>query len=218
MDQAVLVKSDRDIEARVLDALSRVRMPVTLLEWNYVPQLEEWQLILATPWHDSKGPRTTYQALVDALEKAGIYEQVPMRRVFVRSPNDPLVKALVQEAKDQTEGRVYILKHGDGYSLVFPAAIGIVAGGGPIARRSFSSLNATETVLGGRLTSYTKLNRGGLRGNQTKGGRLNISRRVDRPSSQEVWPSLALQSPIAVQRSGISIDQAVLILLWRRGH
>jgi hypothetical protein len=99
------VKSDRDIEARVSDALSRVRMPVTLLEWNYAPQLEEWQLILATPWYDSKGPRTTYQALVGALEKAGIYEQVPMRRVFVRSPNDPLVKALVQEAKDQKEGR-----------------------------------------------------------------------------------------------------------------
>ncbi len=49
MDQATLVKDDRIIEAQVLEALDRARVPVTLCEWNYVPQLEEWQLIIATP-------------------------------------------------------------------------------------------------------------------------------------------------------------------------
>ena len=71
MDQATLVKQDRLIEAQVLDALDRASIPVTLCEWNYVPQLEEWQLIIATPWYDSKRPRTAYRAVVDAFEKAG---------------------------------------------------------------------------------------------------------------------------------------------------
>jgi hypothetical protein len=41
MDQAVLVKSDRDIGAKVIEALSRVNIPVSLLNWAYVPELEE---------------------------------------------------------------------------------------------------------------------------------------------------------------------------------
>src|SRR5260370_16499726 len=99
MDQAVLVKSDRDIGARVMEVLSRAKIPVTFSEWNYVPELEEWQLIIATPWYDSKGPQATYRALVDALQEASIYEKVPMRRVFVRSSRDPLANTLPRDVK-----------------------------------------------------------------------------------------------------------------------
>jgi hypothetical protein len=124
MDQATLVKEDRLIEAQVLDALHRAGIPVTLCEWNYVPQLEEWQLIIATPWHDSKGPRTAYRAVADAFERAGIYQRVPMRRLFLKSPDDSLVKLLQQEARTQWDGFVHVLRHqGNGksqdYSLVF---------------------------------------------------------------------------------------------------
>ncbi len=124
MDQAALVKNDRAIEAQVLDALDRARLPVSLCEWNYVPQVEEWQLIIATPWLDSKGPRTAWRALTTALEKAGIYAQVPMRRVFLKSPTDPLVKTLQQESRDQWDGFIYIQQHpangrGSAYSCVF---------------------------------------------------------------------------------------------------
>jgi hypothetical protein len=135
MDQATLVRGDRIIEAQVLEALDRARVPVTLCEWNYVPQLQEWQLIIATPWHDSKGPRTTYRAVVDAFEKAGIYQHVPMRRVFLISPSDSLVKLLQQEARTQWDGFVHILRHhGNGkaqeYSLVFT----------PVTREDFASV------------------------------------------------------------------------------
>jgi hypothetical protein len=124
MDQSTLVKSDRIIEAQMLDALDRARVPVTLCEWNFIPQLEEWQLIIATPWHDSKGPRTAYREVIDVFEKAGIYQQVPMRRVFLKSPEDSLVKLLQQEAGSQWDGFVHILRHhangkGQEYSLVF---------------------------------------------------------------------------------------------------
>jgi hypothetical protein len=141
MDQATLVKSDRLIEAEVLEALDRARVPVTLCEWNYVPELHEWQLIIATPWHDSKGPRTTYGAVVDALEKAGIYQRVPMRRVFLKSPGDSLVKLLQQEARTQWDGFVHIFRHhGNGkaqeYSLVFT----------PITREDFAPVRRFSTL------------------------------------------------------------------------
>lgn len=141
MDQATLVRNDRIIEAQVLDALDRKPVPITLCEWNYVPQLEEWQLIIATPWYDSKGPRTAYRAVVDALEKAGIYQRVPMRRVFLKSPNDPLVKVLQQEARTQWDGFVHILRHhGNGkaeeYSLVFT----------PITREDFAPVRRFATL------------------------------------------------------------------------
>src|SRR4029077_20205208 len=116
--------------------------------WHYVPQLEETQLIIATPWYDSKGPLTTYRALVDALQRAGIYEQVPMRRGFVKSPNDPLVRALLYEAKEVKEGFVHILKHPEGhnadrYSLVFAP----ITSQGAVPALRFSTLDDLKEFL-----------------------------------------------------------------------
>lgn len=124
MDKATLVRSDQDIEGRVMLALSRARIPVTLVDWTHAPQLDEWQLVIATPWYETKGPREAYLKIISTLQKEGIYEEVPIRRVFVRSPEDPVVKALEQEIRLKTEGVVFIDDHGGNretreYSLVF---------------------------------------------------------------------------------------------------
>jgi hypothetical protein len=141
--RATLVNSDRIIGAQVLEALDRARVPVTMCEWNYVPQLHEWQLIIATPWHDSKGPRSAYRAVIDAMEKAGIYQRVPIRRVVLTSPDDPLVKSL-----QPWDGFVHILRHhGNGkaqeYSLVFTPITR--AGFAPVKR--FSTLDGLKSFL-----------------------------------------------------------------------
>lgn len=123
MDQALLVKGDRDIGAKVFNAMNRAGIQVTLFDWMYVPQLQEWQLIIASPWVDTKGLHTANRALVDALRRAGVYEDVPMRRVFLRSPNDPIVKALQREAAEQNQGFLYVMKQPNRnktlYSLMF---------------------------------------------------------------------------------------------------
>jgi hypothetical protein len=147
MDQTILVKNDRDIGAEVLEALSRVKLPVTLGEWIYVPELQEWHMILATPWYDTKGLRTAYSALVDALQSAGIYERVPMRRVIIKSPSDPVVKALQQEVKEQKQGTAYVLRHGDKYSVIFPAAFSLAGTGGPVPVVRFSNPDDLRTFL-----------------------------------------------------------------------
>jgi hypothetical protein len=69
-DKATLVKSDIDVGGLVLEALSREKIPVTLCDWMYVPQLDEWQLAKAYPSSGRKVPA------------AGIEESV--HRIFVR--------------------------------------------------------------------------------------------------------------------------------------
>jgi hypothetical protein len=103
-------------------ALSRAKIPVTLVDWVHVPQLDEWQLVIATPWHDTRGPREAYLKIISVLQNEGIYEAVPIRRVFVRSPEDPVVKDLEREIRQTREGVVFIDDYshgGKGYSLVF---------------------------------------------------------------------------------------------------
>jgi len=69
----------------------------------------------------------------------GIYERVPMRRIIIKSPADPIVKALQQEVKEQKQGTAYVLKHGSEYSLIFPAAFPLTGAGGPVPVARFAT-------------------------------------------------------------------------------
>ena len=151
MDQTVLVKSDRDIGAKVIEALGRIKMPVSAWNWKYVPQLEEWQLIIATPWVDQKGPRTAYRALVDALQKAKIYSDVPMRRLVLKSPKDPQMREMERDNRDRDEGFLHLLKHayvsGTNYTLMFAPLTR--SGSAPI--KSFADVDSLRDFLSGAL-------------------------------------------------------------------
>ena len=114
MDKTTLVREDHEILDRVVQALSRANIPVTLVEWDYVSETEEGQLaklVIGTPLHDSKGPHEAYSRVIEALERAGFYEKVPMLRVSVLSPEASVVRALAQEVKNRTEGNIHILAY-----------------------------------------------------------------------------------------------------------
>ncbi len=142
MDKEALVRSDLEVEGLVLDALSRARIPVTLCVWNYVPQLEEWQLVIATPWVDTKGPHEANARVLEALSLAGVYQGVPIRRLFVLGPHDPIVQVLEREVKVKTEGTIHIMREnqihptlGARYSVIFAPFMG--PGGAVPAKRVF---------------------------------------------------------------------------------
>lgn len=153
MDKATLVKSDLDIGGRVLVALSKAKIPVTLCDWNFVPELDEWQLIIATPWYDTRGPREANAKVIAALQQAGIYSDVPIRRLFVRSPQDTLVKSLEREVKAQTEGTIHIVatttpNQGPQYSLIFAPFTGP---GGALPSKTFFGQEGLRDFLENRL-------------------------------------------------------------------
>jgi hypothetical protein len=151
MDTTTLVrKRDAEIEGLIMNALSRIKMPVTLLRWNYVNEIDEWQLVIATPWYDLKGPRATWDAAIDAFEKAGIYDQVPTRRVFFMSPNDSRVKSLEEPL---TEGWLHLLQGRDRFGTDEYAAFfaPLLGPGGAIPARRFSRLQELRNFLVGTL-------------------------------------------------------------------
>lgn len=129
MDKAALVTSDLEIEGLVIAALSRARIPVTAVEWNWVPQLYEWQLVVVTSLHDTKGPREAYARIIEALSVAGVYQSIPIRKLFVKSPDDPFAQELVRQLKMTTEGTIHIVRNTPGvnapdYSVVFAPYVG----------------------------------------------------------------------------------------------
>jgi hypothetical protein len=129
VDKAALVASDLEVEGLVISALSRARIPVTAVDWNWVSQLEEWQLVVVTPLHDSIGPRETYARILEALSLAGIDQSIPIRKLFVKSPSDPFAQDLVRQLKLTTEGTIHVarntLQNGRSqYSVVFAPYLG----------------------------------------------------------------------------------------------
>jgi hypothetical protein len=128
VDQASLVGRDVEIEGQVVSALSRREIPVTAVDWAYVPQRESSQLVVVTPLYDSKGSRESYARIFEALSHAGIYQTVPIREIVVLSPQDPLAQELVRQLKAITEGALHITKSGDRgqphYYVVFTPYLG----------------------------------------------------------------------------------------------
>lgn len=136
-----------------MEALSRTKIPVTLCDWNYDPELDEWQLILATPWYDSKGPLQANSLVIKALQDAGIYQDAPIRRLSIRSPEDPLVKDLQHEAKERTEGSIHIVDYSspsgnDEYSVIFAPYTGP---GGAVPAKRLSGREELRKFLKNRL-------------------------------------------------------------------
>jgi hypothetical protein len=144
LDNEALVRRELEIENLVLNALSAARIPVTLCVWNYVPQLEEHQLVIATTLFDTIGPHAANARVLKALTDAGIYSAIPTRKLFVLSPNHPTVKALEREVKVKTEGSIHIMREprshptmGEQYTLIFAPYVG--SGGAVPARKVFGA-------------------------------------------------------------------------------
>jgi hypothetical protein len=74
-------------------------MPVAVYLWAFVPQLQEWQFIIATPLVDSKGPLSAYGEVNKILRKEGLFDDTPLRRIFLRSPNDRVLKSLEKQSR-----------------------------------------------------------------------------------------------------------------------
>jgi len=99
MATATLVNNDIEIGRRIVAALTRASIPVTVYLWAFIPQLQEWQFMVATPLVDTKGPLAAYGEVNRALQKEGVFEDVPLRRIFLKSPSDRILKSLEKESR-----------------------------------------------------------------------------------------------------------------------
>jgi len=129
VDKATLVTNDLEVEGLVVEALSRAKIPVTAVDWIWVPQFEASQLVVVTSLRDTKGPREAYARILEALSEAGVYQLIPIRDLFVMSPEDPLAQELVRQLKSTAEGTIHISKSNNEnghtqFSVVFTPYLG----------------------------------------------------------------------------------------------
>jgi hypothetical protein len=99
MATTALVNQDIEIGRRIVAALTRAAIPVTVYLWAFIPQLEEWQFMIATPLVDTKGPLAAYGEVNKTLQREGVFEGIPLRRIFLKSPNDRVLKSLERESR-----------------------------------------------------------------------------------------------------------------------
>jgi hypothetical protein len=148
MDKATMVRSDLEVRGKVLGALSLARVPVTLVELDYIPGLEEWQVFVATPLYDTKGPAEAVSRVLKAFQSMGIYKELPIRRVSISSPEELPIKELDAEVKRKTEGEIYIFPvhrgHKGQYMVVFAPFTGP---GGAVPSRRFNSQDHLQRFL-----------------------------------------------------------------------
>jgi hypothetical protein len=100
MATTVLVDRDLDVGRRILGALAKARIAVGVAFWAYAPQVNEWQFFIATSLVDSAGPKSAYEQVLRTLHLAGMDPELPWRRIFLRSPKDPVLKSLEKQSKN----------------------------------------------------------------------------------------------------------------------
>lgn len=96
---ALVDKSSIDLGRRVIAALNRAGILVTVGLWAFAPDSEEWQLTIATPLVDEVGPLAAYGKVQKALQKTGVADEFPPRRIFLRSPKDRVIRSLEKESR-----------------------------------------------------------------------------------------------------------------------
>ncbi len=140
MAETILVKplsaEDRASEAAVLDVLARIKCPVSLCDWKYFHEYDEWRLLIATPWYESMGPLDATKQIFNELKKSPDYKKLPMLRISVYSSKDPLVLEMQENIKNRLHddtmiGFVSIAKHENtsAYSVIFAPQYSGIQGG-----------------------------------------------------------------------------------------
>jgi hypothetical protein len=143
---------DLKIEGQVVRALSERQVPVTAVDWTWVPQFDAAKLVVVSSLYDTKGPRESYARILEALSHAGIYQSVPITDIVVLSPSDPLAQDLVRQLKLVAEGSIHLSRrNGTGnarYSAVFTPYLGT---GGAIPSVTLNSDEELRAFLEKRL-------------------------------------------------------------------
>ena len=87
---------DREIEdgERLVSKLDEEGFPLDAALWLYLSDLNEWRLMIASPWVDSKGPKATYARIDQVLQELRPEIGIPFAGISVVPPNDRLISAL----------------------------------------------------------------------------------------------------------------------------
>jgi hypothetical protein len=94
MGKTTLVDTDIEDGEALLNKLDESKFNVKAALWLYMPDPEEWRLILASPIVDMKGPKKAYETVQSQLQGIGQKDKLSLQNISLVSPDDKLIKAL----------------------------------------------------------------------------------------------------------------------------
>jgi hypothetical protein len=93
MDKATLVEVDFKMSEKLVSALEKAGVRVTVAMWVHFPEYEDWRFVLASKDLDLVDLGDAYLKVNGILKKAGISVwQTPL--IFMMKTTDPFIRAL----------------------------------------------------------------------------------------------------------------------------
>jgi hypothetical protein len=93
MDKAVLVDFDVKAGAQVVEMLDRTKVRVSVALWAFLPEYQDWRLVLAGRPFDTRSQFEAYDLVHDTLSAAGIRPSKTPPLMILRMA-DPFIAAL----------------------------------------------------------------------------------------------------------------------------
>jgi hypothetical protein len=72
------------------------KLKPTALLWLYDEDAQEWRFLVATQEVRKRGPQAAYLRIRGILKKASLLEKLPLRRVVLSDPSNPLLETIGQ--------------------------------------------------------------------------------------------------------------------------
>ena len=94
MAKTILVDSDKEAGKALIKKLDEASFDVRGALWFYLPDSEEWRLILASPAVDTRGPKEAYEQVQSQLQQSDQGHELSLQNISLVSPNDNLIKLL----------------------------------------------------------------------------------------------------------------------------
>lgn len=110
MDNAELVDKDLRIGRDIIGLLAAANLAIDDAFCAYVPQVEEWRLVLSSPAVKTLGVHDSYLKMSNALHKSPLLDEIPLRRISLFAPDDGIVERLNALETYRYEGALEIVK------------------------------------------------------------------------------------------------------------
>jgi len=135
MDKGILVDRDLRIGRDVIGLLAAANLTVDDAFWAYVPELEEWKLVLSSPSVKQLGLHNSYLRMSNALRESPLWKEIPLSRISLFASDDNIVERLKALETHRYEGALEIVrserKNGSPNFLVFFVPYKIPGGEAP---------------------------------------------------------------------------------------
>ena len=124
MDRAILVGIDIEGGERLLKALDEADLDIHAALWIYLPDPDEWRLMIAFPLVDREGPKKAYILIQSELAKLVPPPEISLRNISAVGLKNRLIKALqrIVQIRQDSDAKGMWISNSSAYNVFIEAA------------------------------------------------------------------------------------------------